>query len=82
MGKTKEFIEEDYEYEALRDSIYQLEWKKEMEAAWQEVEYYQTKIEVIKKHETKYKRKSFRRTYKKLSILRSHLPSEPHRTAI
>lgn len=73
---------EDYEREADRDYIYQLERQKDIEASWQQWE--QTKVEIIKhrRYETNNKSSSFRRTSKKILLLRSRLLTRAHRATV
>lgn len=69
-----DFIQEDWEYEFQRDSIYILELKKQEQLEWEEYEHSlkrkPAKINIItplksRKNATRNKITSFRRTYKK-----------------
>lgn len=75
-------LEEDWQYEYLRDHNYiHLEQQAALDAAWQEEEYYRTTKFVVK-YETKHKSKSFRRTCKKITLNRSRLFTQAPRAAV
>ncbi len=63
----------DYEHEYQKDMVYAIERQKDIEAAWQKAEE-ENNFKIRVKYETKHKSPSFRRTYKKILFLRSHLP--------
>lgn len=63
----------DYEHEAQKDYIFQLERQKDIEASWQQWEEKQKrKPAKIITNEIFTRSSSFRRTYKKVVQLRSH----------
>lgn len=74
----------DWEHEAQKDYMFSLERQKDIENSWWEHEEKRTKIEVVKlnTYEKQRKSSSFRRAYKKINLLRSHLPIKADRTTV
>lgn len=67
----------DYEHEAQKDYIFQLEREKDIEASWQQWEEKQKrKPAKIETNEIFIRSSSFRRTVKKVIQLRSHFSLE------
>ncbi len=67
----------DYEHEAQKDIIFQLERQKDIEASWQQWEEKQKrKPAKLETNEIFNRNSSFRRTYKKVIQLRSHFSTK------
>jgi len=67
-------VNQDYEYEYLRDDIYALERQKDIEASWQQWEEEQKRQPAkIIYHENHTRKLPFRRVIKKILLFRSHL---------
>jgi hypothetical protein len=77
MSRTEElWMNQDFEREYLSDYIFQMEREYHLELSYREWKNRVKHRKTIIKHETKYKRTSFRRTYKKVIQLRSRLSAK------